>query len=272
MTARNWCFTLNNWTLDELDAIQHNEKIKYAVIGKEFGENGTPHLQGYFMAKHPLRFAAVKKILGHRAHFEKAVKGLSENFIYCTKQGDYIEVGQRPMTQEEKGQTEIQRYERAWTLAREGKIEEIDARIRFRFYGTIRRIHHDAMMETPLSDTEEQMYWFYGPTGTGKSRKARSDYPDAYLKMANKWWDGYNQEETVLIEDWDKKHDVLVYHLKIWADRYPFPAEIKGGKINIRPKRIIVTSNYHPREIWSDPRDLEPILRRFHVIHFQNSI
>lgn len=111
--------------------------------------------------------------------------------------------------------------------------------------------------------------WYFGKSGTGKSHSFRRDYPDFYDKMANKWWDGYQNQPYVLIDDFDKKHEVLGYHLKRWADKYPFTAEIKGSARSIRPKLICVTSNWHPRDIFHESEVLEPILRRFKVVHFK---
>lgn len=119
-----------------------------------------------------------------------------------------------------------------------------------------------------LIDSEVQHEWYYGKTGTGKSRKAREENPGLYPKMCNRWWDHYKGQDVVLIEDFDKEHSGLCHHLKIWGDRYPFLAEHKGGATQIRPKKIIVTSNYSPEEIWENEKDLEPIKRRFKLKRF----
>jgi len=86
--------------------------------------------------------------------------------------------------------------------------------------------------------------------------------------MNNKWWEHYDHEPEVLIEDVGKTHEWMGDFLKIWADRYGFRAEIKQDSMVLRPEVIIVTSNYHPKDLWPDPSVHEPILRRFQLVHF----
>lgn len=90
--------------------------------------------------------------------------------------------------------------------------------------------------------------------------------------MNNKWWDNYSGEKVVIIEDVGKTHEWMGDYLKIWADRYPFRAEVKQASLMIRPEVIIVTSNYHPKDLWGDESVLGPLLRRFEIVQFHGEL
>lgn len=270
LQSSNWCFTINNYTDADNDQLSRLE-YKYIVFGKEVGTDLTPHYQGYVELKKRSSLKAVKVLLT-RAHWEPRKGTALQAADYCKKEGDFYEDGKISSERQlAGGDAEVERWDLALCAVQEGRLEDIPGDIIGRNLKSLeyaaRRIKMNAM---DLSDTEDKMLWYYGPSGTGKSRYARENNPGFYLKMCNKWWDDYSGEEVVIIEDFDKKHDVLVHHMKIWADRYKFPAEIKGGKIDIRPRLIIVTSNYSPKDIWQEASDLEPMLRRFKVVHFPN--
>lgn len=74
-------------------------------------------------------------------------------------------------------------------------------------------------------------------------------------------------EPNVMVNDVEKTETFMLGNLKRWGEHEPFQAEDKyGGLRSIRPVHIGVTSNYHPRDIWSDPTELEPIIRRFKIV------
>jgi len=155
--------------------------------------------------------------------------------------------------------------------AQRGKLDAIEPEYYLKYYSTLKNIAKDHMQKpADLPNGTRCGLWYYGKTGAGKTHAAIEEFPDHYRKIAaNKWWDGYREEPAVIIDDFDKKHDYMGYNLKIWADHRSFIAEIKGGAIYVRPKTIIVTSNYHPRDIWDDPNTVEPILRRFKIVEFK---
>lgn len=109
----------------------------------------------------------------------------------------------------------------------------------------------------------------YGPPGTGKSSIARDFaiqlYGEYYEKPLTKWWDGYNYEQVVIINDITPMHFAMFQNeLKIWADRYAFNAEVKGSTMKINPKWVIITSNYTLEELCSGDkmRFFEAAMRR----------
>lgn len=266
--SRNWTFTINNYTEQDENwcwGLGFEDHFKYTCVGREIApETGTPHLQGMVCWTTMKSFGQMKS-LHEGAHWEAMRESVEVNMNYCKKGDDFYEWGEAPMTQKQKGEANLERWEAARECVRQNRIGDIPADLAIHLAKLEYAVAREKLAAMDLTDTETQHEWLYGKTRTGKSRKARFENPGAYLKMCNKWWDGYMGEEVVLIEDLDKKHDVLCHHLKIWGDRYRFPAEVKGGKIDIRPRKIVVTSNWHPADIWEDERDLEPILRRFRV-------
>ena len=114
--------------------------------------------------------------------------------------------------------------------------------------------------------------WIWGKTGLGKSFTARKENPGFYIKSHNKWWLGYRGEDCIIIDDVSRTEATwLGEHLKQWADHYPFPSETKGDGKVIRPKKIVVTSNYSIDDLWGHDEDLcDSIKRRFKVRHIVN--
>lgn len=263
--SRGWCFTINNFTEGDINLCAILKDIaEYVVWGEEIGEQGTPHLQGFVLFKHPQHLKRLKTLLP-RAHLEQQRGTAAQAADYCKKDGDFTEYGEYPATKKSLSD----QYRECISLAESGQldtIKELYPGIYLRYLSTFRS------MVVRCGDIldELQSEWWVGPTGTGKSRTLWELYPDHYGKALNKWWDGYNGEETVAIEELNPESAKYLGHfIKIWGDRYPFSAEIKGGTLRrIRPKRIIVLSNYSIDECFPMSQDSDPIKRRFHVKHF----
>ncbi len=238
--------------------------FEYIVLGREVSETGTPHLQGYCVFKNRKRLTGAKKVWP-RAHLEIKSKHSTyeEAITYCQKDGDWDEFGVRPVSNSQKLKN---KWELAFNLAKEGKLDDIEKDLLIRYYHSFKRIRQDHPSK-PGELTDVCGMWFLGICGSGKSHTARAKFPDLYDKPLNKWWDGYRDEDVVLLDDVGPKQTSWVGHyLKRWADKYSFPAEQKGTTIQIRPKKIIVTSQYTIEQLFHDDDKLVSALnRRFTV-------
>jgi len=95
--AKNWCFTLNNYSESDVQRLLQLEtasSVSYCVFGREIGESGTPHLQGFVsFVSRTTRQAAVA-LLG-QAHFSVA-RQVQNSIEYCKKDGNFEEFGSPP--------------------------------------------------------------------------------------------------------------------------------------------------------------------------------
>ena len=273
--CRSWCFTLNNYVENDeelIKAIPH----KYLVFGRETAPTtNTRHLQGFIMFENACKFNTVRShfnVCSSLPHIELAKGTAAQNRTYCMKDGDFFEEGTVPLTSEEKGLKEQERWISAKANAMSGNIDVIDADIYIRCYSALKHIKRDHMPSV-VDAANTCGIWIYGPAGCGKSSWARRTFPGAFLKPINKWWDGYDNEDTVIMDDIDPKHKEWIgYFLKMWTDRYAFIAEQKGTSIKIRPTHFIITSQYSIEEIFGDTETVQAITRRCKIFNMSNEL
>lgn len=268
--SRAYVFTINNpddADADAVDALGVHDQTRYLICGGEVGEGGTPHLQGYVYFKTMKTLAQCSKLLS-RARLEAAKGTPEQNRVYCSKEGSFKEFGTIPMSQQTKGKRGADYWEEQLSHAKAGRVEDCDPKLQITHQNALQSIAVRYQGAPSSDDWKETPHlWYYGPTGSGKTRKALLENPGAYMKNCDQWWQGYQGQACVIIDDIDKYHVKLGYYLKRWADHSPFVAEIKNSSLLIRPPKIIVTSNYSPEEIWDDANTLDPIRRRFKVVH-----
>lgn len=117
MRLTRYAFTLNNYTPREVDHISNlvnDDRVSYVIFGREVGENGTPHLQGFIKLVSSMRLVAVKTLVSSRAHFEQCRGTSAHNITYCKKDGDFVEFGTPPS--EDQGKRNDIVAIKAWIL------------------------------------------------------------------------------------------------------------------------------------------------------------
>ena len=92
--STQFSFTLNNY--DDLDCdrlLAGNRTVRYLIFGKECGDSGTRHLQGFVQFKNRCTFSDAKAFLSDRVFIE-VTRSPKKSIEYCKKEGDYYEFGE----------------------------------------------------------------------------------------------------------------------------------------------------------------------------------
>lgn len=265
---RSWCFTLNHPTEEELDCIDKLSmddcaSTKRLVACVEEGESKTQHVQGYITFSKPVRLSGVKKIL-KRAHWEVAKGNAATNYTYCSK-----DVLTSPFFRE-KGDFTITAGARSdiararALLLETGSVaavwREVDS------YQAVRFAQLGQSFAGAQRTWCPDVYWFYGPTGSGKSREAFARAPDAYWATNTQWWDGYDAHSDIIIDDFRSDSYPFSFLLRL-LDRYPMRVPYKGGYAPFLGRRIFITTPWRPEDTFTScSEDVAQILRRIKEI------
>lgn len=262
--SRSYCFTINNPDFGESHkdlSAWFQSNAQYVVMGIEVGASGTQHIQGYVYFANPRSFKSLKKIMP-TAHIEVAKGTPLQASDYCKKDGNYTEFGELPKQGKRNDLDQI----RELIDAGRGMSDIVEVATS---YQSVRMAEVILRYREKPRDWKPEVWWFYGATGTGKSKKAYEMMPNAYTCMSTgKWFEGYDAHEDVIVDDMRK--DFLKFHeLLRFLDRYPLRIEVKGGSRQFLAKRIIITSCHHPSQLFDTREDIQQLLRRIdHIEEF----
>lgn len=255
-----------------LDALRESvpgNPVRYWCISSELHKDGTPHVHAWIQYDRKTRFSADKWVIQDYRGQWQACQSPPAVCAYIRKDGDFIEF-LPPSKEDINLGKRAQRNHYLLTapvqdIINSGQLAALSLAPLMR----ARSIYHT--LESKGTQKDLICYWIWGPPGAGKSYFVRSlHHPDElFIKSQTRWWDGWTPSYTaVLIDDFDKNGTCLSHHIKIWADRYPFPAEIKGSYVSPKYRALYITSNYRIEELWPDDEELQKaIKRRFHVYH-----
>lgn len=248
----------------------------YFIMGRELCPSTHHlHLQGYCQLTKKKRFSTIGKTLGCRIDICKGTA--QDNYIYCSKNENglgFVEYGTIKLspipTAVPPGSTaevRSQNWTRLIELAKKGQLDQC-----LETFPAQALIHWNKLKQiesqyrSPSTTLNRKCLWIWGEPGTGKSRFVNEYFPNAYWGIGSlRWAQGYRPDEHnyFVYDDIDLNNKQELRQLKRMTDVYPLLLDVKHSDVQGKYERFIVTSNYHPSQIWTDIKEYKPLLRRF---------
>ncbi len=264
--SRRWCYTQFSHETDsdgETYTDYQHDDIRFHVYQLEVcPDTEREHRQGYLEFSSPKRLSWLKNNIDSIAHWESAKGSRQSCYDYCTK-----ELSRLPDTEpfiygewEQGGQGSRNDIKAMHEMVKSGKhtMDEIADECTSAYYRYKKVITEE--LRWPEKTWETQILIYYGPSGSGKSTLARRNFPDAYYKVPdNGWWDGYQGQETTIIDEF--KGGINPRELQRICDPGRPRIQIKGSSTQFMSHRLVIISNFHP-DYWWDEELLTPIMRR----------
>lgn len=252
--SKSWFLTLNNYSEEEEDRLRSLE-CNYLMIARETGaENGVPHLHAVVTFSKAYRRSALAKIVP-RAYWA-VLKSREHAVNYLMKQdlSPFIKDNRTQGTR-----TDLEDFcQSVKTNGLYGAINA-DPSTYVKYHAGLDK--YSMVCQVPRDPAHPpEVVWLYGATGVGKSRYVHEREKDLYVCLStHKWWQGYRQQEAIIIDDMRCNFAPFNDLLKI-LDRYPYTVEVKGSSAQLNSPRIYVTSQFPPHKVYNrDNRSGEDI-------------
>lgn len=242
--------------------------IKEYVIATEAHKDGQPHLHAFLRYERKVTWRAnLWDIAGHHGNYQQS-KSREAVIKYCTKEGNFIaniDVQSAKMKKACRNKELID--EDAKKLVDDGTIGLLQ------LPSLVKAKAAYFLAQPPFRADDVRGFWVVGPSGSGKTHLARTKAETYFLKAQNKWWDGYEGQHHVILDDFDEQGLCLAHYLKIWADKWECTGEIKGGTVSLMHRFFWITSQYEIGDLWNLPEQQEirdALRRRFRIIRMRD--
>lgn len=249
-----------------------DDQITYIKGQREIGAEGYEHWQMVIYCSKKIRLNSLKEKIPKWSHLEQCKSQAAEDYVWkddTAVLGTRFEHGIKSSKKPKHNMDEILHN------AKIGNMNDIPSEIIIRHYSTIKKISTDFGQCIERPGIQVIIHW--GITGSGKTHDAyyasKSMAGGFFRKSSTtKWWDGYQSEENILIDEFDGQ-SIGITHFLQWCDWYPMQVEIKGGSANLFAKSFYITSNIDPKEWWPEANQMhkDAFRRRItNVIHYNN--
>ncbi len=242
--------------------------VSYLVAGQETcPDTGRRHQQCYVEFTLSVTLRRAKELLKTAAvHLDPRGGTAKQASDYCKKDGDFLTWGR--LTEQGK-RTDLDAVKAAVTDT--GTMAAVCA-VATSYQG-LRGGELLLKYLSPRRSVPPRVQWFWGPTGTGKTRAAIEACWEAAYWMSSgtlQWWDGYDGEVAVILDDFRPEPGVPYARVLRLLDRYPVRVPVKGSSRELLATTIIVTSNFAPELVYDGRlgvgESIEPLLRRLHRV------
>lgn len=236
--SRDYVFT--SWKQPEFD----RNEFKYICWGKErCPDTDREHYQGFGVFVRTHRIPSAKRLLGAGgdAHFEVRRGTREQAREYCRKDGEFFEWG-------ELGKRTISDLLKKGCLT---TIKNEDPLFYVRYHRGLEKLLLDAKQRPSFRFVE--VTWLWGPTGVGKTRKVMEMDNVYKLDSPYVWFDGYEEEDILLIDDYENNVIPRGFMLNL-LDGYKLRLATKGGHCWANWTKVFITSNESPEcySQWDD--------------------
>ena len=244
----HWCFTYNNYALNELIALEIllKELCKCYAFKKELGKEGTPHLQGFLTLLKKTTLIGLKtyKLLS-TFHWEVRKGNELENILYICKEDTSVD--------------EI--------IYQYGFIKKLNIIKSLIVIKELRPFQQDIINLLSLKD-DRKIHWVYDPEGC-KGKTSIMKYIDYYYNaiccssgkdsdIYNLFWNYIDEDKknVLLLNNLDcfvynvgRKHTFKQYTLlENIKDGFLTNSKYKCGCMNFNSPVVIILANHLPDE------------------------